>query len=100
MLLLYIILIVYIFAVNFYSFLLIKGQKDEADDGSQKLKAGDGKLFLSALLGGATAIYISMFLFKFRLKNLFLMITMPVLAALNIYFFFFAFRTGIPYFFA
>lgn len=99
MLLLYLILIVYIFAINFYSFLLIKSQKEDPDDSSQKLKAGDGKLFLAGFLGGALAIYISMFLFRFRLKNLFLMIVMPILAVINLYLFFLAFRSGIPFFF-
>ena len=83
MVLLYILLTVYILAVNFYSFRLIKTQRDDFEAGAQP--GGDGKLFLAAILGGAAAIYASMFAMHYRLGNLLLMIAMPVLAVLNIY---------------
>lgn len=97
MLLLYIIFIVYIVAVNFYAVILLRAQRDEAGDNESKMNSGDGKLILTAILGGALAIYISMFIMRYRLKNLLLMILMPVLAVLNIYFFILAFRSGFTF---
>lgn len=98
MLLLYIIFIVYILAVNFYAVLLVRAQRDEAGDNQSKMNSGDGKLILTAILGGALAIYLSMFFLRYRLKNLLLMILMPVLAVLNVYFFILAFRSGFTFF--
>ena len=97
MLLLYIILIVYILAVNFYAFLLIKSQRDEYGDDEAKKNSGTGKIFLTALLGGAIGIYVSMFIMRYRTKNLLLMILMPVLGVINVYLFIVAFRSGITY---
>lgn len=98
MVLLYIIFTVYILAVNFYAFLLIKYQKDDYYEGNEKLGMGDGKIILTAILGGAVAIYVSMFIMRYRLKNLLFMILMPVLAVLNVYFFILAFRSGFTFF--
>lgn len=98
MLLLYIIFIVYILAVNFYAVLLIRSQRDESCGNESKMNSGDGKLILTAILGGAIAIYVSMFLMRYRLKNLMLMILMPVLAVLNVYFVILAFRSGFTFF--
>lgn len=96
MILLYIVFTVYIVAVNFYAVMLLKSQRDEqGDDGKF---TGDGKLILTAILGGALAIYIGMFVMRYRLKNLLLMILMPVIAVLNIYFGFLAFRSGFTFF--
>lgn len=97
MILLYIIFIVYILAINFYSIMLIKAQRDEYGD-NQAPKTGDGKLILAAILGGAIALYVSMFIMKYRLKNLLLMIILPVLGVLNVYFFIMAFRSGFTFF--
>ncbi|MCD7729096.1 MAG: hypothetical protein LUI60_04195 [Clostridia bacterium] len=98
MLLLYIIFGVYIAAVNFYAVLLIKSQKDEAGGDQSKMNAGDGKLILCALLGGAVGIYVSMFILKYRLKNMMLMVIMPVIAVINIYFIIVAFKSGFTFF--
>ena len=97
MILLYIILTVYILAINFYSVLLIKAQRDEFGD-SNTHKTGDGKLILAAILGGAIALYVSMFIMKYRIKNLLLMIGLPVLGVLNVYLFFMAYRSGFTFF--
>lgn len=97
MILLYIIFTVYILAINFYSFLLVKSEKNDYEATGTYNKRGDGKLFLSALLGGAICIYISMFVFKYRTKSLFLMIVMPVLGVMNIYVFYIAFRSGFTF---
>ena len=91
MLFLYILFAVYIFAINFYAFRLLKTQRDAWEDGSAPNK-GDGKLILSAIMGGAIAVYVSMFLMKFRLSNLLLMILLPLLAVLNVYCFYLGFR--------
>lgn len=80
MVLLYVIFIVYILAVNVFAIILVKSQKDEAIDENGKAKSGDGKLILTAMLGGAIAIYVSMFVMRYRLKNLLLMLIMPVIA--------------------
>ena len=97
MILLYIIFGVYIAAINFYAVMLIKSQRDESDD-SQSPKTGDGKLILTAILGGAIALYICMFIMRYRLKNLLLMILLPVIGVLNVYFFITAFRSGFTFF--
>lgn len=96
MTILYVCFVVYILAVNFYAWRFLKSQKEAYEtDGTLK---GDGKLLLAAVLGGATAIYISMFCMRFRLGNLFFMIFMPLIAVVNIYCFFLGFR-GIYMFF-
>lgn len=92
MILLYILLTVYILAVNFYAFRQLKTQRDAYEAGDQKVGGGDGKLILAAILGGAPAIYISMFILRYRLGNLLFMIAMPVLSVLNFYCFYLAFR--------
>jgi hypothetical protein len=47
---------------------------------------------LTGVLGGAIAVYVSMFVYKYRLSNLFLMILMPLLGVLNVFLFFSLFR--------
>ncbi len=91
MILLYILLTVYILAVNFYAFRLVKTQREDFEAGGEP--AGDGKLLLAAVLGGAAAIYISMFAMRYRLGNLLLMIAMPVLAVINVYAFYLGYRS-------
>ena len=96
MILLYALFTVYIIAVNFYSFLLIKNQRENyAED--EKYKIGDGKIFLAAFLGGALTTYVSMFIFRYRLNNMFLMLSLPVLAVLIIYLFITAYRSGFSF---
>lgn len=97
MVLLYIIFGVYIAAINFYAVLLIKSQRDEYGETDSRVR-GDGKLILTALLGGAIALYLSMFIMRYRLKNLLLMILLPVAGVLNVYFFVLAFRSGFTFF--
>ncbi len=95
MILMYILFSVYILAINFYAVMLLKSQRDEY--GENDKKAGDGKLILTAILGGALGIYVSMFIMRYRLKNLLFMILMPVISVLNVYFFYLAFRSGFTF---
>ena len=96
MLLLYILFGVYIVAINFYAVMLLKSQRDEY--GENEKPQGDGKLILAAILGGALAIYVSMFIMHYRLKNLLLMILMPVIGVINVYLIILAFRSGFSMF--
>ncbi|MDE6504578.1 MAG: hypothetical protein K2L42_01770 [Clostridia bacterium] len=97
MVLLYIIFAVYILAINFYAVILIKTQRDEYG-GNDGKPVGDGKLILTAILGGAISIYVSMFVMRYRLNNILLMVILPVIAVLNVWFFFLAFRSGFTFF--
>ena len=99
MLILYLFFIAYILAVNFYSFLLVKGLKDEYSEDVPD-KSSDGRLVLTGFLGGAITIYVCMFVIKYRLKSLFLMLLMPILGVLNVYLWVIAFRSGFTFFVA
>lgn len=55
------------------------------EEGDCKRRVRDGSVFVAALLGGAAGVYISMFVLKYRLRNLFFMVTMPVVTILNVY---------------
>ena len=85
-----IIVIVYFLSVNVYGFNLIAMQRKEHEECSDK-SVSDGKLFVAGALGGATGIYVGMFVFKYRLTSLFLMIAMPVLITINVYVLIFGF---------
>jgi len=97
MLLLYIIFAAYIIAVNVYSIMLLLSLRNDYLTDESKLNAGDGKLILSALLGGAIGIYVTMFITRFKLKNMVLMILLPVIGVLNVWFCVVAFRSGFTF---
>lgn len=82
--------LVYFIAINVYGFILIYAQRKSHEECSEK-SVSDGKLFVAGALGGATGVYIAMFVFKYRLTSLFLMVSMPVLITLNFYILIFGF---------
>ena len=47
---------------------------------------------LRAALGGAAAMYATMFILRYRLENCLLMIALPLLAVVNLYCFYLGFR--------
>lgn len=97
MLMLYVVFGTYIIAVNVYSVMLLLSIRNETLMDEDKLNSGDGKLLLSAILGGAIGIYVTMFITRFKLKNMLLMILLPVIAVLNVWFCVVAFRSGLTY---
>ena len=120
MVILYILLVAYILSVNFYAFLLVKSLRDKEREThiQQEIKSltptGEGtspssppttaaekvtgKLCITGLLGGAITIYACMFARKYKRSDLLLMILMPLLGVLNIYFFVLLFRSGFSFF--
>ncbi len=97
MIFLMILLCTYILAVNFYGFRLLRSQKNACVSGEIAEGKGDGKLLLAGALGGALAVYITMFILKYRLDSCILMLALPLLAVVNIYCFYLGFR-GIFFF--
>ena len=124
MIILYILLISYIAAINFYAFLLVKtlaAKEREAELNRQASplihSAQDpqdshnptptpqappqkmiGKLCIAGALGGAITIYVCMFIFKYRRSDLLLMVLMPILGVLNVYVWVLLFRSGFAFF--
>ena len=96
--LIYVLIITYVLAINFYGVLMLRFQKKERENNNEYLSVGDGKLFLAGLLGGAIGIFAFMFIFKYRTKSLFLMIIMPLLIAINIYVAILIFSNGLGYY--
>ena len=80
-----ILLAVYYLAMNVYSFFLVKFQRDGFDEGECENAVHDGKIFISAILGGALGVYIAVFVFSYRKRSMFFMVLMPVLIVLNVY---------------
>ena len=115
MVILYLLLVAYILAINFYAFLLVKSLHDkEKETETLNATAGEntlsstnpprapekvaGKLCTTGLLGGAITIYVCMFLFKYKRSDLLLMVLMPLLGVLNIYLWVLLFRSGFSFF--
>lgn len=73
---------VYIFAVNAYGFILVKLKSDDLSGGE---KSGYGKIIIAALLGGAVGAYVGIFVNKYGLDNIILMVFLPVIAVINIF---------------
>ena len=115
MIILYLLLVAYILAVNFYAFLLVKSLRDKANEDALQTtpepvpnaktntptpsqERPTGKLLITGLLGGAITVYVCMFLLKYKRSDLLLMILMPLLGVLNVYLFVLLFRSGFSFF--
>ena len=114
MIILYVLLVAYILAINFYAFLLVKSFRDKEREVELKRESAPlypndenkplqgerylGKLLITGALGGALTIYICMFILKYRRSDLLLMVLMPLLAVLNVYIFVLLFRSGFLFF--
>jgi uncharacterized membrane protein YsdA (DUF1294 family) len=72
--------------------MLVLSQKNQSAINAEKLHSGDGRIILSALLGGAIAIYVTMFITRYKLKNLLYMIAMPLISVINVWMFIATFR--------
>jgi uncharacterized membrane protein YsdA (DUF1294 family) len=82
----YVFLIVYILAINFYGILMLNFQKKAREDGDdENISISDTKLLITGLLGGALGIFIFMFIFKYRLKSIVMMILLPLFVVVNAY---------------
>lgn len=90
-LLFYVLLTVYILAVNFYAFRLVKSEADTGEEGDS-LRREDVRLLLAAILGGAAAVFVTMLVLRFRLGNALLMIALPLITVLNGYCFYLGYR--------
>ncbi len=121
MILLYILLIAYIIAVNFYAFVLVKTLREKekqaelnaqaeplisatenvtergADPATKPAAKSTGKLCITGALGGAITIYVCMFIMKYRRTDLLLMVLMPLLGVLNVYLWVLLFRSGFSF---
>ena len=121
MIILYILLIAYIVAINFYAFLLVKTLAAKEREAELERQASPlihsaqnpqntsptpqastpqkmiGKLCITGALGGAITIYVCMFIFKFRRSDLLLMVLMPLLGVLNVYLWVILFRSGFAF---
>ncbi len=74
---------VYILAVNAYGFILVKLKSDDLSSGEKS--GGYGKIIIASLLGGAIGAYVGMFVYKYGLDNIILMVFLPVIAVINIF---------------
>lgn len=111
MVLLYILVIAYFLSINFYAFLLVKTtQENERKVTAHNVKEHASneknvaekpkfpfKLLLTGALGGAIAIYVGMFVFKYRKTDLLFMVLMPVLGVLSIYLCVILLRSGFTF---
>ena len=94
----YVLIVVYFIAINLYGIMMLRFQKKAREEGDEEsVGVGDSKLLLAGFLGGATGIYIFMFIYKYRLKSLVMMVAMPVLIALNVYVLIHFFQNGISF---
>lgn len=91
----YVILAVYLIAVNAYAFLLIRSLKRKSTERGSAARGGYGKIFVAGILGGAAAGYAAMIAFQYKTDKILPMTLLPVLAALNIYAIVMLLRSGI-----
>ena len=95
----YILIITYVIAINLYGILMLKFQKKAREDGDEEnIDISDTKLSITGLLGGALGIFVFMFILKYRLKSIIMMVLMPLFISLNAYFVFTAISGGLGFF--
>ncbi len=95
----YILIITYVIAINLYGILMLKYQKKAREDGDEEnIGISDTKLIFTGLLGGALGIFVFMFILKYRLKSLVMMVLMPLFISLNAYLVFTAINGGFGFF--
>lgn len=75
---------VYFVAVNLYGIIIMKLQKDAREFGEER-GVSDLRLIFTALLGGATGLFSSMLVMRYRIKNIFFMTVLPVIIVFNVY---------------
>ena len=85
MYLLHILLAIYLAAINVYSFMLVRTLKKREETRETDKKSGNAKLFVAGFLGGALAGYVAMFALRCGTDDALLMLSMPLLIALNVY---------------
>lgn len=78
----WIILIVYLSAVNLTGFILMGVDKSKAK--RRKWRIPEATLFLVALIGGSIGSIAGMYIFRHKTKHLYFVIGMPVILALQI----------------
>lgn len=86
MVLIYAAIATYLLSINFYCMLFVRSQKKLYNEGAPSKKNAKGKLLLASALGGAIAAYTTMLVVKYKLDDLLLMIALPVIAVINVYF--------------
>lgn len=91
----YVVFSVYIIAINFYGVLMLYFQKKDRENGDEEnVSISDGKLLFTGLLGGSLGIFVFMFIFKYRLKSIVMMVLLPIFITLNVYAVIFGFNNG------
>ena len=98
MILFYVLIAAFLLAINFYGLTLIRYQRLAKEEGEASKAVSDGKIFTVAFLGGTLAIYLFMILKKYRLKSIALVVGLPLIFILNVYFTYFLISSGLGIF--